>query len=115
LDQDELALATFVHEQIHWFVAGHEAAAEAAIAEFRQLYPNAPSAPPEGARTKRSTYLHLIVNYWEYRALGELLGVERARRILAVRRECLYTWIYRTVLDDTDTVAAVVARHGLLL
>ncbi|MGH2376078.1 MAG: cupin domain-containing protein [bacterium] len=110
-DHDGLALATFLHEQIHWFVTERWSTARAAIEEFRQLYPHAPNTPPEGAQDESSTYLHLIVNYQEFTALRELLGADAARRILEFWQH--YTWIYRTVLNDTNQIAAVVARHGL--
>src|SRR5438876_6185329 len=37
---DEL-LSSFVHEQLHWYLRDHDAQQKVAIAELRQMYPNA--------------------------------------------------------------------------
>jgi hypothetical protein len=115
LDDDTAQLATFVHEQIHWFLmdqVGH-ARTNAAVSELRGLYPQAPPAPPEGARDEWSTYLHLIVCTLELQALTELLGEPSARQQLA--RWTHYTWVYRTVLTDTEKMADLVRRHGMIV
>ena len=115
LDDDTAQLATFVHEQIHWFLTdqvGH-APTNTAVSELRGLYPQAPTAPPEGARDEWSTYLHLIVCTLELQALTELLGEPSARQQLA--RWTHYTWVYRTVLTDTEKIADLVRRHGMIV
>ena len=115
LDDDTAQLATFVHEQIHWFLTdqvGH-ARTNAAVSELRGLYPQAPTAPPEGARDAWSTYLHLIVCTLELQALTELLGEPSARQQVA--RWTHYTWVYRTVLTDTEKIADLVRRHGIIV
>ena len=67
LDDDTAQLATFVHEQFHWFLTDHveRAKTNAALTELRALYPTVPTAAPEGASSERSTYLHLIVCHLE--------------------------------------------------
>jgi len=115
LDDDTAQLATFVHEQIHWFLTdqvGH-AQTNAAVSELRELYPQAPTAPPEGARDAWSTYLHLLVCTLELQALTELLGEPSARQQLT--RWTHYTWVYRTVLTDTEKIADLVRRHGMMV
>ncbi len=115
LDRDDLALATFLHEQIHWFAAARSEAVQAAISDFRSLYPDVPVGFPEGARNEHSTYLHLIINYLEYAALQEVLGREAARHVMEFRCQNLYTVIYRTVLTDADRIRTVLTRHGLMI
>ena len=115
LDDDTAQLATFVHEQLHWFLTdqvGH-ARTNAAVSELRGLYPQAPTAPPEGARDEWSTYLHLIVCTLELQALTELLGEPSARQQVA--RWTHYTWVYQTVLTDTEKIADLVRRHGMIV
>ena len=115
LDDDTAQLATFVHEQIHWFLTdqvGH-ARTNAAVSELRGLYPQAPTVPPEGARDEWSTYLHLIVCTLELQALTALLGEPSARQQLA--RWTHYTWVYQTVLTDTEKIADLVRRHGMIV
>jgi ketosteroid isomerase-like protein len=115
VDDDTAQLATFVHEQIHWFLTDHvgHARTNAAVSELRGLYPQAPTAPPEGARDEWSTYLHLIVCSLELQALTELIGEHGARKQL--ERWEHYTWVYRTVLTDTEKIAGLVRRHGVIV
>jgi hypothetical protein len=94
LDDDTAQLATFVHEQLHWFLTRVERAkTEAALTELRALYPTVPAAPPAGAGDERGTYLHLIVCTLELQAVTELLDETRARQQL--ERWTHYTWVYR--------------------
>jgi hypothetical protein len=111
VDDNLAQLATFLHEQLHWFITDHvpEAATEAAIHELRRLFPQVPTTPPEGARGERSTYLHLIVCYLELEALSEITGVETAREKLATSDH--YTWVYSKVLADTNRIRELVQRH----
>jgi hypothetical protein len=115
LDDDTAQLATFVHEQIHWFLTDHvgHARTNAAVSELHRFYPQAPTAPPEGARDAWSTYLHLIVCTLELQALTELLGEPSARQQLA--RWTHYTWVYQTVLMDTEKLTELVRRHGMIV
>src|SRR5262245_48557391 len=71
---DELLLSTFVHEELHWFLSQNDKATTEAIKELRVLFPKVPVGSPEGAGDEESTYLHLLVNYLEYRADRQLLG-----------------------------------------
>ena len=52
LDDDIAQLATFVHEQLHWFLTDRVKRAKtgAVLTELRALYPAVPTALPEGAR-----------------------------------------------------------------
>jgi hypothetical protein len=106
---DDAVLAEYVHEQIHWLESAKPRATEAAIAELRKMYPNAPKRGPEGARDEYSTYLHLIVCHLEFEAMKELVGEERAR---AAMQKPYYRWIYRTVLADNEKIRDVVKRAG---
>jgi hypothetical protein len=115
LDDDTAQLATFVHEQIHWFLTDQvgDVRTNAAVRALRGLYPQAPTAPPEGARDEWSTYLHLIVCTLELQALTELLGEPSARQQLA--RWTHYTWVYQTVLTETEKIADLVRRYGMIV
>ncbi len=110
---DDTLLSNFVHEQLHWFEEMHPDERDAAIAELRDIYPEAPDGPPEGARDRYSTYLHLLVGFLEHEALKELIGAERATELLSART--YYTWVYRTVLDDGETIRSVAQKHGLTI
>lgn len=114
-DRDDIVLAGFIHEQIHWFLEERAEAALGAIDELRASYPRVPSSPPEGARNQFSTYLHLVVNALEYTALRDVLGPAEADSVMKIQAKRIYRWIYRTVLADFDRIHTVLERHGLLI
>lgn len=114
LKQDDELLATFVHEQAHWFVEAHKDAEAKAEEEYRALYPKVPVGYPQGAQDEQSTYLHLTVCYLEYQGMKRLVGPERARAAMEFWAKDHYTWVYRTLLSDETKIGAIVARDGLL-
>lgn len=107
---DEL-LSSYIHEQLHWHLRNRLSQQQAAIAELRRMYPNAPVGLPEGAANAYSTYGHLVNCYLEVLAVREMLGPQRA--MAAIENKGNYTWIYATVLLDETKIAAVVDRHNL--
>ncbi|HLL76706.1 MAG TPA: hypothetical protein VK421_15740 [Pyrinomonadaceae bacterium] len=111
---DELLLSTFVHEQAHWLLVQRDKDTEEAIKELRVMFPKVPAGGPEGARDERSSYLHLVVIYLEYRALRELLGELRARQVMEFWAHDHYTWIYKTVLDRPRDIGNVAFKHKLV-
>ena len=113
LEDDERQLATFIHEQMHWYSVETGAAFGAAMTELRRLYPEVPVGGDQGARNEHSSYLHLIICLLEYDGLARYLGPERARQVIA--RTDVYRWIYDKVLNDEPTIRGVMDRHGLAL
>jgi hypothetical protein len=85
----------------------------AALTELSALYPTVPTALPEGAMGERSTYLHLIVCHLELQGLTALLGEQSARQQL--ERSTHYTWVYRTVLTETERIGELLRRHGVFV
>ena len=113
LRDDDLLLSTYLHEQIHWFVADRDSAASAAVQDLRQLFPTTPIGYPEGGPDETSNYYHLLVIYLEDRANRALLGELRARQVLEFWAHDHYTWLYRAVRDRGREVGRVVRDHGL--
>ncbi len=107
---DEL-LSSYVHEQLHWCLREHAAQQKAAIAQLRQMYPNAPVGLPEGADTAYSNYGHLVDCYLEIQADRELIGPKRTAAV--IKNKPWYTWIYKTILRDEDKIRGVAQEHGL--
>lgn len=107
---DEL-LTSYVHEQLHWHLRDRLPQQQAAIAELRKMYPQAPVGLPAAAENAYSTYGHLVTCYLEILAARDLLGAERASA--AIKNKGNYTWIYATVVRDERQIAAVVDRHGV--
>ncbi len=106
-------LATYLHEQFHWYGTQNEDAFNAAIADLRALYPDAPDGPPMGARNQNSTFLHLIICTLEFDAVARLFGETAAREELASKR--YYRWIYDQVLENGDPVRDIMRTHGINL
>jgi hypothetical protein len=115
LKDDELLLATFVHEQTHWLLEQKPEQAKRAMAELKTLFPGAPAGPPDGARDLESTYRHLIVCYLEYQAVRELLGELRGRQVIEFWATHHYRWVYRQVLEEGRRIGGVVRKHGLTI
>ena len=78
LDDDEIQLSIFIHENAHIFIADDEKdeAENKVIRELRRLYPN----PPEPMQ--KNLYHHIMVAWVEYDALIELFNEEKAREIM---------------------------------
>jgi hypothetical protein len=115
LKDDELLLATFLHEQFHWFLTQREEQTEKAKQELKTIFPRVPAGFPEGARDENSTYLHLLVNTLEHAAIRELLGELKARQVMEFWATDHYTWIYRQVLTEGRKIREVLVKHKLTL
>ncbi len=114
INDDELLLATFVHEQMHWFVIQGQKRLAAAIDEFKKMFPSVPDKGPEGGRDENSTYLHIAVCYLEYRAVRELMGELRAKQVMQFWTTDHYTWIYKTVLERPRDIGNIMFKHQLV-
>jgi hypothetical protein len=110
-DQPDALLSSYVHEQIHWFLREHNDQRVAAIDELQRKYPNAPTAYPEGGGSAESTYGHLITCYLEMQADRQLIGEKRTKKVIA--EIPWYFWIWKTVVNDEATIAAVVQENDL--
>jgi hypothetical protein len=114
IKDDELLLSTFVHENMHWFVIREDGKIEAAVKEFRTLFPKVPAGGPEGGRDENSTYVHIAVCYLEYRALRELLGELKAKQVMDFWSTDHYTWIYKTVLERPRDIGNIMFKYNLV-
>ena len=115
LRDDDLLLSTFVHEQIHWFLAAHGKETEAAKRDLRKLYPRVPVGFPAGADDEDSTYLHLLVNRLECEADRSVFGELRTWQVFQFWAQDHYTWIYQQVNASGRDIAQVLRKHGLTL
>lgn len=115
LGDDLGQLATFLHEQIHWYLVSDDVEEQFAnaINRLKLLYPEVPPHDELGTRSEESTYLHLLVNWLELDALRQLIGEEQARNVITTKN--YYTWIYTRVLEDDERIREIVSREGLVL
>ncbi|KQV50981.1 hypothetical protein ASE26_28480 [Duganella sp. Root198D2] len=114
VNDDELLLSTYLHEQLHWFLSQHPAETLAATRELKRIYPHVPVGFPQGSSDKDGNYEHLLVIYLEYRANQSLMGELKAREVMSFWSEDHYTWIYREVLKNPEKVGKVLKAHGLV-
>jgi hypothetical protein len=110
---DEYVMATFLHEQIHWLLTEKYGAVLEATAELRRRYPGIHRPLPVGASNEESTYLHLIVNCLERRALLEVMGADALDRMTPFWLTDHYTAIHGIVLRDHEAIDALIDAHGL--
>src|SRR5580704_4429577 len=113
LQDDDLLLSTFVHEQAHWFFDQHHEDAAKAVSELRELYPKIPVGFPEGSNDSDGNYEHLIVIYLEDEADRRLLGELRAWQVMSFWSQDHYRWLYRTVLSDRARLRDLVRKYHL--
>ncbi|MEZ5850552.1 MAG: hypothetical protein R3D68_07890 [Hyphomicrobiaceae bacterium] len=114
-ETEDLLLATYLHEQMHWYLwllggPDHDPIAPF-YDELVRRYPKAPIKLPEGARNYEQTYLHLVVCWLEVAAVTELIGRERAEALCDTQWG--YRWIYRTVVADREALGALLREHGI--
>jgi hypothetical protein len=115
LDDDDLLLSTFLHEQIHWSLTGNRSALAKALDDIRTLFPNIAVGHPSGADSESSSYLHVIVNFLEWLAMERLVGVDRARHAIDFWCADHYTEIYSLVIRERARLEEVIDRHHLRL
>lgn len=111
-DRPDELLGTFIHEQMHWYwIQASPGKDIGPRVDFKKKYPNAPIKFPEGSGNESSTYQHLGVCWLEYQGLIQTVGLERAKKVLSGKH--YYTWIYKTVLTDSDFIAGVMKKYGM--
>jgi hypothetical protein len=114
-DSEDQLLATYLHEQMHWYLwrlggPDHDPVAPF-FDELVRRYPKAPTKLPEGARNYEQTYIHLVICWLEIAATTELIGEERANALCDTNWG--YRWIYRTVRRDREALGELFGRHGI--
>jgi hypothetical protein len=113
IQNDDLLLSTFLHEQLHWSVLENKAGLSRAIQEVRDWLPDVPVGHPIGADDADGSYLHVIVNYLEWIALEQVVGRDRARAAMDFWPSDHYTALYAIVIAHRERLADIVERHGL--
>ena len=114
LDNDDLALSAYVHEQGHWvLMERHRAENPALVEDLRRTFPNMETRVPDGDGELRSSYFHIAVCMLEWQAMEELVGLERARKVIEWKQGDHYKAIYSTLLNHREQVEGVLARNGV--
>ena len=115
LDNDDLALSAYVHEQGHWvLMERHRADNPALFEDLQRTFPNMEIRVPEGDGELRSSYFHIAVCMREWQAMEALVGPERSRKVIEWKQGDHYKVIYSTVLNHRDQVESVLGRYGVM-
>jgi hypothetical protein len=114
LDNDDLALSAYVHEQGHWvLMERHRADNPALFEDLQRTFPNMEVRVPDGDGELRSSYFHIAVCMLEWEAMESLVGPERARKVIEWKQGDHYKAIYATLLNHREQVEGVLGRHGV--
>src|SRR5467141_2060331 len=114
LDNDDLALSAYVHEQGHWvLMERHRADNPALFEDLQRTFPNLEIRVPDGDGELRSSYFHIAVCMLEWRAMEDLVGAERARKVIEWKQGDHYKAIYSTLLNHREQAESVLNTHGV--
>jgi len=114
LDNDDLALSAYVHEQGHWvLMERHRDDNPALFEDLQRTFPNLDYRMPQGDGELRSSYFHIAVCMLEWQAMEELVGPERARKEIEWKQRDHYTEIYALLLSHREEVESVLNRHSV--
>jgi hypothetical protein len=114
LDNDDLALSAYVHEQGHWYLMErHRPGNPQLFEDLQRTFPNLEYRVPGGDGELRSSYFHIAVCMLEWQAMEELVGAERARKVIEWKQRDHYTAIYAILLNRREQVEGVMNRNGV--
>jgi hypothetical protein len=114
LDNDDLALSAYVHEQGHWYLMErHRPGNPQLFEDLQRTFPNLDYRVPGGDGELRSSYFHIAVCMLEWQAMEDLIGAERARKVIEWKQKDHYTAIYAILLNHREQAESVLNRNGV--
>jgi hypothetical protein len=114
LNNDDRALSVYVHEQGHWvLMERHRPHHRALFEDLQRVFPNLDYEEPGGDGDVISSYFHIAVCMLVLQAMGELAGVERARKVIEWEQTDHYSAIYLTLLKPREQIEGILNRHGV--
>lgn len=114
LDNDDLALSAYVHEQGHWVLTErHREGNPRLFDDLHEAFPNLSIQQPDGDGELRSSYFHIAVCMLEWHAMEDLVGAARARKVIEWKQADHYKAIYSILLQQREQVEAVMNRNGV--
>ena len=113
-DNDDLALAVYIHEQGHWVLMERlPRMNRELLADLYKVAPGLPTEFPQGSGDHVDTYYHLAVCMLEWQGLEELVGAERARKAIDFLSADHYMAIYGAVIDHREELEKILKHHGV--
>jgi len=114
LDDEDLALSAYIHEQGHWvIVERHRMDNPRMFRDLQSMFPRLPTEWPQGSGGLQDSYFHLVVCMLEWQGMEDLVGAERARRVIELKQRDHYTAIYDAVLHHRENIEGIMKRYGV--
>ena len=114
LDNNDLALSAYVHEQGHGvLMERHRDDTPALFEDLQRAFPNMEIRVPDGDGELRSSYFHIAVCLLEWQAMEDLTGPARAHKVIEWKQGDDYKAIYSTLLNHGEQVESVLSIHGV--
>ena len=114
LDNDDLALSAYLHEQGHWvLMERHRGDNRSLFDDLQRAFPHMDVQIPAGDGELRSSYLHIVVCMLEWQAMEDLVGPARARKAIEWKERDHYKAIYATILTHREQVERVLNRYAV--
>jgi hypothetical protein len=114
LDNDDLALSAYVHEQGHWVLTGRGPRVNRPLFDdLQRSFPGLNYRVPDGDGEMISSYYHIAVCMLEWHAMEALVGPERARKVIEWKQADHYKAVYSIVLNQHEQVESILNRNGV--
>ena len=114
LDNDDLALSAYVHEQGHWVLTERGPRGNGALFDdLTRSFHIVDYSVPNGDGEMKSSYFHIAVCMLEWQAMEALVGAERARSAIEWKQRDHYKAIYAIVLNQRLEVEGILSRSGV--
>lgn len=114
LDNDDLALSAYVHEQGHWVLTDRGPAVNRTLFDdLQRSFPRLSYRVPDGDGEMISSYYHIAVCMLEWHAMEDLVGPERARNAMVWKQGDHYKAIYAIDLNQREQVEDILKRNGV--
>jgi hypothetical protein len=81
--------------------------------DLQRTLPNMEIRVPDGDGEVRSSYFHIAVCMLEWQAMEDLVGSERARKVIEWKQGDHYKAIYAMVLNHREQVESVLGRYAV--
>jgi hypothetical protein len=91
----------------------HRADNPALFEDLQRTFPNMATRVPDGDGELRSSYFHIAACMLEWQGMEDLVGAERAHKVIEWKQGDHYKAIYSTVLNDREQVETVLGRHDV--
>jgi hypothetical protein len=112
LDNDDLALSAYVHEQGHWVLMKRNRMENPRLLEdLERSFPNLNYDRPEGDGDLKGSYFHIAVCMLEWQAMEDLVGTERARKVIEWKKADHYKGLYELLMTQRGRVESVLRAH----